>query len=111
MKLVTTISAEFDAAHKLPELFRCSRIHGHRYRVAVACGGDVDTVRFSTELGSIVQELQFRDLNEMLVGVVPDPSGIANWFMERLLMNWDKLISVEVWESPNYSVRVVREVH
>ena len=47
----------------------------------------------------------------MMIGVITDPPGIANWFLERLLMRWDKIISVEVWENPDYSVKVVREVH
>lgn len=108
---MTTISASFDAAHQLPELPRCSRVHGHRWRVAVSTGGNIDPHQLTDELQAIVRELQFRDLNEMMIGVLPDPPGIANWFLERLLMRWDKITAVEVWENPDYGVRVVREVH
>jgi len=59
---------------------------------------------------AIARELQYRDLNEMMIGVVTDPPGIANWFLERLLMEWDRIEAVEVWESPDYGVRVIREV-
>ena len=117
MQYTATVEASFDAGHLLPEHPQCGRLHGHHYRVLATAEGlmkrtgpPVDITELHTALTGVSGELDGRNLNEMLPGVVTTPHGIARYIMERLMGSWPSLQAITVWERPCCSATVTREV-
>nr|WP_305794192.1 6-carboxytetrahydropterin synthase QueD [Myxococcus landrumus] len=95
--MVTEISKEFtfEAAHRLPNVppgHKCSRVHGHSYRIEITVRGPVDPhfgwiVDFA-ELNSAWQalhaQLDHRLLNDVEGLENPTSELLAAWVYERL---------------------------
>jgi len=94
----------FEASHQLAEP-PCDREHGHSWKLVVTIAASFDPLRGSrnsiaelrTDVGSLARELDHRNLNAMLPGVVTRPEGVAAWAQERLLMKYPHVHEVAVW--------------
>jgi len=101
---------KFEAAHRLPNVptsHRCSRLHGHSYRIEVQLEGPVDPVTgfvvdfFDLEDGfsGIMSSLDHRCLNEIEGLENPTAENIAVWIWDRLKRKLQQLSSVRVYET------------
>jgi 6-pyruvoyltetrahydropterin/6-carboxytetrahydropterin synthase len=115
MKMGLTL--EFDAAHRLPGYDgKCARVHGHTYDVEVVLEGPVDEKTgflmdfydLKQILKSVLDELDHRDLNEIL----PNPTAeriaehIKAGLENRILGTPASLVSVKLWEGKNKWVMI-----
>lgn len=114
------ISTEFDAAHHLSmHEGRCSRIHGHTYRVEVVLDGDpgddgmiIDFYVLKKIVNMVIDELDHNDLNSILQN--PTAEMIASYIHKRLgeelnlagVSEKASLISVRLWEGRDKWVMV-----
>lgn len=100
----------FEAAHVLPHHpGKCSRLHGHSYRLEVAVAGPLQSagpaqgmVLDFDGLGSIVEaavieRLDHSSLNDLL----PNPTAehIARWVWEQLAPRLAGLDEIVIWET------------
>ena len=101
---------KFEAAHRLPnvpETHRCSRLHGHSYRVEVQLDGPVDPHTgfvadfFDIEkcFADILGALDHHCLNEVKGLENPTAENIAIWIWDRLKPGLPQLWSVRVYET------------
>lgn len=99
----------FDAAHHLgglPQEHKCSRRHGHTYRVTLHLEAPaVDDVGFVVDYGELrpVKDwvdhvLDHRDLNDVLP-VNPTAENLARWVYERWAGQYPTLRAVTVKET------------
>ncbi|MET0405621.1 MAG: 6-carboxytetrahydropterin synthase QueD [Cystobacter sp.] len=117
--LITEITKEFtfEAAHRLPHVppgHKCSRVHGHSYRIELTLRGPVDpklgwVVDFS-ELTAAWQpfhaQLDHRLLNEVEGLENPTSELLAAWLMERVKVPGTRLTKVRVAETCTSSCTV-----
>ena len=110
--------AEFDAAHHLPGYQgKCVRIHGHTYKVEIVVEGPVgddgfvmDFYQIKKYLNSALDELDHRDLNELL----PNPTAemiadrLFNHLKDDLKCTVVSLVSLKLWEGRNKWAMVER---
>ncbi len=112
MGLVVQIRKQFkfEAAHVLPHHpGKCSRLHGHSYRLDVTLEGslapdgpaagmilDFDTVSKVLKSG-VIGELDHRSLNEL----VPNPTSenVVIWIWHRLAPEFPQLAELVLWET------------
>ena len=103
----TARDVHFEAAHRLPNVpvdHKCSRLHGHSFRVTLTIGGDVDP-----KLGWIVdfaeiaraweplhELLDHHYLNEVPGLENPTSENLAHFIAERVKL---PLVSVTVHET------------
>jgi 6-pyruvoyltetrahydropterin/6-carboxytetrahydropterin synthase len=101
---------KFEAAHFLPGVpatHRCSRLHGHSYRVEVQLEGPVDphtgfVVDFfdlEKAFTDIVGALDHRCLNEVTGLENPTAENIAVWIWDRLKVGIKPISAVRVYET------------
>ena len=100
----------FEAAHALPNVppeHKCSRLHGHSYRVDVHVRGEVDPhTGWVMDFGEIKEAIRpvLAELDHRLLSEVP---GLANSTSEMLASHiWERvkpalpaLCAVVIWES------------
>ena len=113
MRISVTRRYGFEAAHVLPwHNGKCSRPHGHSYRLEVRVEGPVDERGVVIEFGDvdavvntqILQLLDHTDLNDTISN--PTAENLALWIAERLApLPWSV---IELWETARGSVRVER---
>ena len=100
----------FDSAHRLPNVpagHKCSRLHGHSYRVAVHVRGPVDNrtgwvmdfADIKAACEPIRDQLNHRCLNEIEGLSNPTSETLARWIWERLHPALPNLCKVVVKES------------
>jgi 6-pyruvoyltetrahydropterin/6-carboxytetrahydropterin synthase len=103
--------AEFDAAHRLPAYQgKCSKIHGHTYRVEITVEGPVkkdgfviDFYELKKMMSLTLRDLDHGDLND----IIPNPTAelIAKLIFSRLKQMLEetsiRLIRVKLWEGEN----------
>lgn len=99
----------FEAAHHLPSVpayHKCSRLHGHNYRVEVQCDGTLDKrgmVADFFELDEVVvplvSEVDHQTLNDIDGLDNPTAENIALWFFERIQQYLFAVCIVRVWEN------------
>ncbi|WP_457134572.1 6-carboxytetrahydropterin synthase QueD [Mycobacteroides abscessus] len=100
----------FEAAHHLPNVppaHKCSRIHGHSYRVQIALEGPIDPrYGWVVDYADIDQAyLQIHSiLDHQLLNTIdglenPTSENLAVWIWERL-DSLPLLAAVTVWETP-----------
>jgi len=100
----------FEAAHRLPSCppdHKCSRLHGHSYRIAIYLEGAVDpTAGWVTDFGDIsgvvrplIAQLDHYYLNEIDGLENPTSEVIAIWVWERLAPKLRGLSQVGVRET------------
>lgn len=100
----------FDSAHRLPNLppeHKCTRLHGHTYRVIVTVTGAVDpTLGWVMDFGDIKDawrpldaQLDHYYLNEIEGLENPTSENLAAWIWQRLKPTLPELSSIEVRET------------
>ena len=101
---------KFEAAHRLPNVppsHRCSRLHGHSYRIEVQLDGPVDPVTgfvvdfFDLEdsFTRIKDALDHRCLNDVEGLENPTAENIAVWIWGKLKQKLHQISSVRVYET------------
>ncbi|KRP96270.1 MULTISPECIES: 6-carboxytetrahydropterin synthase QueD [Bradyrhizobium] len=101
---------KFEAAHRLPnvpETHRCSRLHGHSYRVEVQLDGPVDPhtgfvadfFDIEKSFAGIMAALDHQCLNEVDGLANPTAENIAVWIWGRLKPSLPQLWAVRVYET------------
>lgn len=110
----------FEAAHRLPNLpstHKCSRLHGHSYRVRVYVAGEVDPkLGWFMDLGELrdrLEPLRLRldhyYLNEIDGLENPTSENLARWLWERAKPVVPGLVRIEVMETCTSGCRYVGE--
>jgi 6-pyruvoyltetrahydropterin/6-carboxytetrahydropterin synthase len=100
----------FEAAHLLPNVaagHRCSRLHGHSYRVELRLEGPVDPVTgfvadfFAIEAACnpLLERLDHRYLNDIEGLENPTAENIAVWIWQRTKTALPQLACVVVFET------------
>ena len=102
-------SFTFDAAHWLPNVapdHKCHRMHGHTYRVEIACSGKLDERGMVCDYAEIAEawrvaeaEIDHRVLNEVPGLENPTTEVLALWIVGHLCRALLSLASVRVYES------------
>ena len=105
------ISSNFDAAHRLVGYEgKCSRLHGHRWKVEVFITGEklkngilIDFDILKEKLGKIIDELDHTYLNDIKEIGNPTAENISKYIFEKINLpeNNVKLEKVRVWETEN----------
>jgi 6-pyruvoyltetrahydropterin/6-carboxytetrahydropterin synthase len=104
-------SMTFDAAHRLPNVpegHKCSRLHGHTFKVELYVSGPMDEKRGwvidFTDIKSIFQplidQLDHNYLNDIPGLENPTSENIARWIWKHLKSDLPMLNKVIVYESP-----------
>ena len=104
------VSSHFDAAHKLVGYEgKCSRLHGHTWRVEVFVIGEklneigflIDYEVIKEKLNEIIEKLDHSFLNDFREIGNPTCENVARYIFEKLKSNLRgvKLEKVRVWES------------
>lgn len=104
MDISSIATAGFDAAHRIPSYSYCSSPHGHHWDVRVTVTGDLDpksgwirgAEHLQAALLALMVEIDNKDLDEMLPGVVSSPLGIASWILDRLALAFPRIVRVTV---------------
>jgi 6-pyruvoyltetrahydropterin/6-carboxytetrahydropterin synthase len=101
----------FEAAHRLPRVpseHKCSRLHGHSYRLVVHVSGDVDPdsgmVMDFADIKAAVKPLVDGTLDHYYLNDVeglenPTSENLARWLWERLVGDLPQLSAIEVRET------------
>lgn len=118
MKYTVTKHFDFAAAHSLPHLpenHKCHGIHGHNYRVVIACsrcsldarGFVVDYAEISDAAKPLVAMLDHPGkLVEDIIKMKSTAENLGAWFFRRLKKKLPTLAYVEVLETPTTVCRV-----
>lgn len=104
MKARVSVTSTFSASHNVPKHTICGKGDGHDWSVRATVEGElnpktgmvVDHGEFAEALRMVCSEFDHRDLNDMLVGVVPTPEGLAAYIRERLIFAFPNVVNVEV---------------
>jgi len=112
--LITEITKEFtfEAAHHLPSVgaaHKCSRTHGHLFRVEVTVAGEVDPVMgwvmdfgdLARAAREVVAGLDHRFLNDLPGLANPTSENLARHLFERLSAKVPGVAAITVHESPS----------
>lgn len=111
----------FEAAHVLPHHpGKCSRLHGHSYRLEVALEGplresgpaqgmvrDFDEVKDVVKR-AVIERLDHRSLNDLLAN--PTAELLAEWIWAQLAPELPELAELVLWETPT-ACAVLRGAH
>ena len=100
----------FEAAHQLPNVpegHKCSRLHGHSFKVVVSVAGPVDPdLGWVMDFGDIKaafkpleDQLDHRYLNEVDGLKNPTSENLARWIWDRLQLRLPGLTEVVVRET------------
>jgi len=103
-------SFTFEAAHRLPAVapeHKCSRLHGHSYRVEVWLEGLIDPVtgwvvdfaEIKMAFAPLREQLDHQYLNEVPGLENPTSENLAVWILRRLAPSLPRLDRVVVQET------------
>ena len=101
---------KFDAAHSLPcvpEGHKCSKVHGHSFRVEIHVRGDVDPqtgwvmdfARIATAFEPVLEQLDHKNLNNIDGLQNPTSENLCRWIWQRVKPALPGLSKVIVQES------------
>ena len=104
------IKSHFDAAHKLVGYEgKCSRLHGHTWKVEVFVVGDkldkigmlMDFIALKKKVGEVVERLDHNFLNDLKEIDNPTSENVSRYIYNNLrdLPKSVRLERVRVWES------------
>lgn len=117
MRHISSYEVRFDVGHFYPHPDPCSKQHGHPVYLLVGCAGAplpeygsfvVDMDALIRDVNEVTEELENRNLNEMIAPAQPTAAGLAGWVFHRLQMDYPVLAFVEV-EMGNLTARVEAE--
>lgn len=102
----------FEAAHFLPSVgqsHKCSRIHGHLFKVEIVVKGEIDPVYgwvmdfgvLARSARQVIQPLDHRLLNDIPEIGIPTSENIAKYIYYNLAPKIPNLASITVHESPS----------
>jgi 6-pyruvoyl tetrahydropterin synthase/QueD family protein len=100
----------FEAAHRLPhapEGHKCGRLHGHSFRIEVACEGPIDATSgwlldfadIKRAFDPLFEQLDHRYLNDVPGLENPTAENLACWIWARLSPTLPHLAVVTVAET------------
>lgn len=100
----------FEAAHKLPKVppgHRCSRLHGHSYKLEIIISGPTDAESgwlldfydLDRAVQPIVEALDHQMLNELDGLSNPTCERLCSWIWQRLAPELPQLDAITVWET------------
>ena len=100
----------FEAAHRLPNLpaeHKCSRLHGHSFRIVIHVSGDLDDDKgwvmdfadVKAAFAPILDQLDHHYLNDIEGLENPTSEIIAKWVWERLHPYLPQLSKIELHET------------
>lgn len=100
----------FESAHRLPMVptgHKCSRLHGHSFRVEVAVKGAVDPTlgwfidyaEIDAACRPVIEALDHRYLNELAGLENPTSEHVARYIWERIVVTLKGLERVTVMET------------
>ena len=100
----------FEAAHRLPNVpsgHKCSRLHGHSFRVALHVEGDVeaklgwviDFADVKSAFEPVLELLDHNYLNEIAGLENPTSENLARWIWRRVRPRLPDLVQVTVRET------------
>ncbi len=101
---------QIEAAHRLPNLpaeHKCSRLHGHSFRIIVTVAGPLrqpqgwvrDFADITEAFQPLFEQLDHRYLNEIEGLENPTSENLAIWIWKRLQTSLPDLTEVEVRET------------
>lgn len=101
---------QIEAAHWLPNVpagHKCSRLHGHSFRVKITLSGTVgqesgwvmDFAEIGETFDPLFRTLDHRCLNEIEDLENPTSENLARWIWHRLKPNLPQLVAVTVAET------------
>jgi 6-pyruvoyltetrahydropterin/6-carboxytetrahydropterin synthase len=103
---------KFEAAHVLPyHDGKCSRLHGHSYRLDVTVEGPLETAGPATGMvvdfdvlsqvvrANVIDALDHRHLNDLIDN--PTSENIVAWIWRRLAPALPQLAELTLWETAN----------
>jgi len=122
-KYTVTKEFHFEAAHSLPYLplgHKCRNVHGHSYRVVVACsrwsldarGFVIDYAELSEAVDPLIETLDHNPGNLLVEDIIKMKStaeNLAAWFYAKLKPDLPLIEYVEVYETAKTCVRVERK--
>lgn len=117
MSWILTKEFRFEASHHLPQVpkdHKCHRLHGHSYRVELILvstflddrgfAGGVDYADLD-EFGNYIDEnLDHRNLNEVLGDENTTAERIAHYLFAVAKVRWTQTTAVRVYETPKTCV-------
>ena len=117
MRYTVSATTTFDAGHQLPGTEECSKPHGHRWTATVEMDGEMSPRRrpheerllLLADLRKLADELDGRDLNQMLPAAQPTLENIAIQLMERLRFQWTRITRVTISQDVHTSVSIENE--
>lgn len=100
----------FEAAHRLPQAppgHKCARLHGHSFRVELACEGPVDPAtgwlldfaEIKRAAAPSLEQLDHRYLNEIAGLENPTAENLALWLWRRLKPELPQLAQITIAET------------
>ncbi len=100
----------FEAAHQLPKVpagHRCSRLHGHSYKIEILVSGPmdedsgwlIDFYDLDQAVQPLVEALDHRLLNEIEGLENPTCERLCSWVWRRLAPVLPQLAAVTIWET------------
>jgi 6-pyruvoyltetrahydropterin/6-carboxytetrahydropterin synthase len=102
---------DFEAAHRLPNVpdsHKCSRLHGHSYRVTITIAGPIDPelgwlmdfADMDEVVDPVIAQLDHRYLNEVPGLENPTSELLAVWLWRKLEVQLPLLVELAVSETP-----------
>ncbi len=99
-----------EAAHRLPNVpagHKCSRLHGHSFRIEIHLSGDVDPVMgwvadfgdVSKAFAPVYEQLDHHYLNDIAGLENPTSENLAIWIWDTLVPSLPQLSEVVVHET------------
>lgn len=100
----------FEAAHQLPNLpadHKCSRLHGHSFRIAIHVSGDIDPDKgwvmdfadLKAAFKPILDKLDHYYLNDIKGLENPTSEVIVKWVWDKLYPLVPQLSKIELYET------------
>lgn len=95
---------EFSMAHIIKGHPKCGREHGHNYRLLVSVKGDSNLFVDFYYIKETIEKVVSRDYDHRFVGH-KTCEELAREFHEKLTAKFKEEVSVDIWETSEFSVR------
>lgn len=110
----------FEAAHRLPQVpptHKCSRLHGHSYKVRITMRGELDPVMgwfidfgdLEAAVHPVIKQLDHYLLNDIEGLSNPTSEILAQWMFDRLVPALPQLHAVTVSETTDSNATYWRD--